>query len=402
MRHSGGSRLLRRLRTVPAIRILATVMFNLALYLTLGLPLAVLPTVVHRSLGYGPVLAGLAVSLQYVGTLVSRPSAARMVDGRGPKQAVVWGLAAATGAGVLLVLASLVARVPAAALGIIGISRVLAGFAESWVSMGAIMWTIARMGHARTAQVISWNGITSYGGLAIGAPVGVIIAGRSGLAAIGLSIAVLGGCALLLALPRTPPRRGQPGRRLGFAAVFWRVTPLGVALSLGSLGFGVIASFVALFYASRGWSNPALMLTVFGASFILCRLVFARRIGRHGGLPVSQVCFVIEAVGLILIGTAAGPLQVLAGAALAAAGFALVFPALGVVAVQRVDTANRGAALGAFSLFADLALGASGPIGGAIAEHAGYATVFLVAGAASLAALALVLSLGRTSGRETA
>lgn len=398
----GGPRLLRRLRTVPAIRILGTVVFNLALYLTLGLPLAVLPTVVHRSLGYGPVLAGLAVSLQYIGTLASRPSAARMVDGRGPKDAVVWGLAAATGAGILLLLAALLARVPPAALFVIGLSRLLAGFAESWVSMGAIMWTITRMGSSRTAQVISWNGITSYGGLAIGAPVGVIIAGRSGLAAIGVSIAVVGGCALLLAWPRPTPRRGPVGRRLGFAAVFWRVTPLGLALSLGSLGFGVIVSFVALFYAHRGWSNPALMLSVFGGSFILCRLLFAHRIARHGGLRVSRVCFAIEGAGLILIGTASGPLQVLAGAALAAAGFALVFPALGVVAVQRVDAANRGAALGAFSLFADLALGASGPIGGVIAEHAGYGMVFLVAAAGSMAALALVLSLSRAPGRETA
>ena len=389
-----GRRLLRRLRTVPAVRIFGTVVFNLVLYLTLGLPLAVLPTVVHRALGYGPVLAGLAVSLQYVGTLASRPSAGRIVDGRGSKYAVVWGLAAASCAGLLLVIAASLLRMPALALGFVGVSRLLAGFAESWVSTGAIMWTIARMGHSRTAQIISWNGITGYGGLAIGAPVGVIIAGRSGLATIGISIAVLAGTALLAALPK-PSRRGQMGRRLRFAAVFWRVMPFGLALSLGSLGFGMIASFVALFYASRHWSNPALMLTVFGVSFILCRLLLARRIGAAGGLRVSRVCFAVEAVGLLLIGTAATPWQVLAGAALTGAGFALVFPALGVVAVRRVDGANRGAALGAYSLFADLALGASGPMGGLVAEHAGYGAIFLVAAAASLVALVLVVALGR-------
>ncbi len=126
---------------------------------------------------------------------------------------------------------------------------------------------------------------------------GVIIAGRSGLATIGLSIAGLGGGALLLALPRPKPRRGPVGRRRGFAAVFWRVTSLGLALSLGSLGFGVIVSFAALLYAHRGWSNPALMLTVFGGSFILCRLLFARRIGMHGGLRISRICFVVETAG---------------------------------------------------------------------------------------------------------
>lgn len=387
-------RFLRRLRTVPALRILATIVFNLVVYLTLGLPLAVLPTAVRGTLGYGPVLAGLAVSLQYLGTLLSRPSAGRMVDGRGPKHAVVWGLAAACGAGLFLVAASLVASRPPLALGLIAASRLLAGFAESWASTGAIMWTIGRLGSSRTGQIISWNGITSYGGLAIGAPIGVALAGSRGLGAIGVVVALIAGSGLLAALPRAPTRAAG-GERLGFASVFWRVTPLGTALGLGSFGFGVIASFVALFYASRGWDHPAVMLTVFGGCFILCRLLFAGRIAALGGLRVSSVCFAVEAVGLALVGLAHGVPLVLAGGALAGFGFALVFPALGVEAVQRVDPANRGAALGAYSLFADLALGASGPIGGAIAEHAGYAPVFLFAAAASLAALALVRALAR-------
>ena len=397
----GGWRLWRRLRTVPAFRIFETVIFNLIVYLTLGLPLAVLPTAVHRTLGYDPVIAGLAVSLQYLGTLASRPSAGRMVDGRGSKQAVVWGLAAAAVAGLLLLLAACLVGTPALAIGCIGVSRLLAGFAESWVSTGAIMWTIARVGHSRTAQVISWNGITAYGGLAIGAPIGVVIAGRSGVAAIGASVALLAGVALLVALPRAS-RRGQVGRRLRFAAVIWRVMPFGLALSLGSLGFGMIASFAALFYGHRQWAHPAFMLSVYGGSFILCRLVLARRIGTTGGLRVSRVCFLVETAGLVLIGTASDPRQVLLGAILAGGGFALVFPALGVVAVQRVDIANRGAALGAYSLFADLALGASGPLGGLVAEHAGYATIFLVAAVASLAALVLVVALARAGSRETA
>ena len=40
-------------------------------YLAIGLPLAVLPGYVHGQLGYGSVLAGLAISVQYVATLLS-------------------------------------------------------------------------------------------------------------------------------------------------------------------------------------------------------------------------------------------------------------------------------------------------------------------------------------------
>lgn len=392
------SRLVRRLRISPVSRILATVIFNLVIYLTLGLPIAVLPTVVHAQLGYGAVLAGLAVSLQYVGTLISRPSAGRMVDRRGPKHAVVWGLGGCVCAGLLLIAAASAESWPMLSLALLAASRLLAGFGESWGSTGAIMWTIARVGARRTAQVISWNGITSYGGLALGAPIGVALAAGSGLFAVGLTIAALGGAALLLALRRKPSLT-VAGERLGFASVFWRVTPFGTALGLGSFGFGVIAAFAALFYASRHWADPAIMLSVFGACFIASRLLFARRIGRHGGLGISLACFLVETAGLTIIWRAQTVPEVLAGAALTGLGFALVFPALGVEAVQRVDPANRGAALGAYSLFADLALGASGPIAGVIAEHEGYPAVFLLAALASLAAFALVLTLARADRR---
>ena len=57
----------------------------------------------------------------------------------------------------------------------------------------------------------------------------------------------------------------------------------------------------------------------------------------------------------------------LAGAALSGFGFSLVFPALGVEAVNQVSAANRGAAVGAYSLFIDLSLGITGPLVGAVA-----------------------------------
>src|SRR5207249_12299838 len=52
-------------------------------YFTIGLQLAVVPGFVHWQLGYNAVLAGLAISVQYVATLASRPLAGRMGDSVG-------------------------------------------------------------------------------------------------------------------------------------------------------------------------------------------------------------------------------------------------------------------------------------------------------------------------------
>ncbi len=86
-------------------RIVAIAFFTFICYLAIGLPLAVLPGYVHGQLGYGSVLAGLAISVQYVATLLSRSHAGRMADTVGPKQTVVIGMAACAASGVFLLLA---------------------------------------------------------------------------------------------------------------------------------------------------------------------------------------------------------------------------------------------------------------------------------------------------------
>ena len=77
------------------LQILSIVKFNFATYLTIGLPLAVLPGFVHDGLGYSAFWAGVVISLQYVATLLSRPHAGRYADSWGPKKVVCLGCLAA-------------------------------------------------------------------------------------------------------------------------------------------------------------------------------------------------------------------------------------------------------------------------------------------------------------------
>ena len=78
------------------LRIVSVVIFNFASYLTIGLPLAVLPGYVHDVMGFSAFWAGLVISLQYFATLLSRPMAGRMSDNVGTKRAIVLGLAEVT------------------------------------------------------------------------------------------------------------------------------------------------------------------------------------------------------------------------------------------------------------------------------------------------------------------
>ena len=172
--------------------------------------------------------------------------------------------------------------------------------------------------------MISWNGIATYGALALGAPVGVAIANTLNPALIGVLVIALAAIGFYLArlIASVPLVHGE---RMSYASVFTRVLPHGLGLALGSAGFGSIATFVTLYYAARHWPNAALSLTVFGTLFIGARLLFANTIKTYGGFRVAIVSFAFECSGLLLLWLAPVPHIALVGAALTGFGFALIF-----------------------------------------------------------------------------
>jgi MFS family permease len=372
--------------------IVGFVYFTFVCYLSIGLPLAVLPPFVHFRMGFSAALAGLVISIQYIATLMSRPWAGRISDRVGAKVSVLWGMAACSSSGALVVAAAAVHRTPLLSLCILILSRLVLGVGESLGSTGSTLWAITSAGSEHTAKVISYNGIATYGAMALGAPLGVVMDQQWGLSSIGLLTILVGAFSLAFAF-RKSPVPVAPGEHLPFAHVLGRVAPHGMALAAGGVGYSVLATFVTLFYVSRHWDGAALCLTAFGLAFILARLLFIRTIDWFGGFPVAMICLAVESVGEILLWRAPSPWIALAGAALAGFGFSLVFPALGVEAVKRVTANNRGTALGVYTAFADVSFFLTGPLAGAVIGVYGYSSVFLFALISVLIALSIVIVL---------
>jgi len=372
--------------------ILPTVSFTFVCYLTVGIPLAILPMHVHLQLGYGTVLAGLVISAQYVATVLSRPRAGRMVDVLGPKRIVVLGLLTCAASGLLTFVAAFFNSRAFVCLVLLLLGRLLLGVGESMTGTGATMWGIGRVGSQHIAKVISWNGVATFSALAVGAPLGVLLQQHWGFASAGLAILGVSLAAVVLALrlPRIPV---SPSRHLPFAHIFWRVAPHGTVLALGGIGFGVLATFITLYFASLHWSGAALTLSLYGASFVVTRILFNGMITRLGGFPVALVSLFIEIFGLLLLGFARVPSAAFAAAALIGIGYSLVFPSLAVEAVRHIPNENRGTALGAYNAFIDLSLFLTGPVAGAIISHAGYRAVFLTCAVGVFLAFCLTITL---------
>ncbi len=376
--------------------ILGFVYFTFICYLSIGLPLAVLPPYIHLRMGYDAVLAGLAISIQYVATLASRPWAGRISDSVGAKVSVLWGMGACTGSGVALLVAAALHAMPRLSFACLIVSRLVLGVGESLGSTGATLWGITSTGPESTAEVIGLNGISTYGGMAIAAPLGVVLYNQWGLYAIGVVTILIAGVSLLFALRKAPVPVTEGAEHLPFTRVLGRVTPHGMGLALAGVGYSVLATFIALYYASLHWKGAALCLTAFGLAYITVRVLFIRTISHFGGFPVAIASLLLQAVGMVLLWQAAAPWMALAGAALDGFGLSLVFPALGVEAVKRVPEHSRGSALAVFTAFSDVSFSLAGPIAGAIIGLYGYPSAFLFALVSVTTALGIVIVLRRT------
>jgi MFS family permease len=113
-------------------------------------------------------------------------------------------------------------------------------------------------------------------------------------------------------------------------------------------------------------------------------------------LPLARVSLVLETIGLMALAFAPSPTVAIIGAALAGAGFAPIFPALGNEAMARIPSQNRGVALGLYSVFLDVSLGSTGPIAGLLADHFGYTAPFLLGVGCVLLSLAMIMSLRKS------
>lgn len=366
-------------------------------FFVIGLAMPVLPLHVHQGLGMGTFVVGLVAGSQFLASLASRLWAGRITDTRGPKRAVLLGLAAAVAGGACYLLSLLLVGAPALSVAVLLAGRALTGGAESLIITGAMLWGLGRVTPDRSAQVIAWIGMSMFAAMAVGAPLGSYVFERFAFLGIALASLLVPLASLAFIAP-VRPLAPVASARAPISTVLAAVLLPGVGFALSGITFGSVTAFLTLLFAVRGWAHGALAFTTFAVALIATRIVAGHLPDRFGGARVASYCLGIQALGLALIGTAGAGWTAIVGAAIAGAGFSLVFPGLGLEAVRRVPPASRGIAMGAYNAFLDLTLGVGSPALGFLAGKAGIQAVFVASAVTAVLAIPVALHLqGRTS-----
>jgi MFS family permease len=368
-------------------------------FLSIGLALPVLPLHVHHGLGLSTFVVGLVTGSQFAAAILARVWAGNFADTRGAKQAVVIGLLTAVVSGLCYLLSLWFTPTADISVSMLLLGRTVLGGAESFIITGAVSWGLAALGQKHAGRVIAWMGMAMFAAFAVGAAFGSSLYAAGGFFAVAVATTLVPLVTLLVVAPLAaipPARRAGRPALIRVARVVWMP---GVGSALSSIGFGAVLAFSALIAKQRGWEPVWLPFSAFAVALVAARALLGHVADTLGGARVALVSVVIEAAGLALIWLTPGALVAAIGAGLTGFGYALVYPGLGVEAVRRAPPESRGLAMGAYTVFLDVALGFGTPVLGLIGGWAGLGAVF---GSSALIVLASSVFAARLISAPTA
>jgi len=349
--------------------------------LSIGATLPVLPRYVTGPLDSGDVAVGIVTGSFAVTGLICRPFAGRFADARGRRPAVLLGAALATIAAALYF-------VPAGVPNLV-VARLFLGAGEGLIYTAGSAWVVDLAPPERRGQIIGWYGLSIWGGLSIGPAIGELILQAWGYYAVwafALAAPLLG-AVIALRIPESfRPRKEHEPR--GPLIAREAIRP-GLAFSCGTVGFAAVSGFIVLMLEARGLGSGTLVFTAFAATVVGVRLVGGNLPDRFGGARCAAIAGLVEAAGLAAIAAAESLPVAIVGAMAMGGAFALLLPALALIALDGVPIERRGATMGTLTAFFDLGVGIGAPLAGVAAALAGYGAAFWLAAVFALGLAAI-------------
>lgn len=357
---------------------------TLAYFLSVGALLPTLPLWIDGPLGGDEAAVGLVFGSFGVSALLLRPVAGALSDRHGRRLPML--------VGAVLVAASVGSYgVVETVWGLVGL-RLVGGAGEAFFYVAAATAVNDLAPDERRGEALSLFSIALYGGIALGPILGEAILHAVGFTPVWVAAASSAALAAVLTWPVPDTRPAEePGPRPPL--VHRAALAPGVVILVSVWGQAGFHAFVALHAREVGLPRTQLVFVTFAVVVLAVRSFGARLPDRLGLERVATASLVLSAAGAATIGAWTAPAGVYTGTAVFALGQAFAFPALMSIAVNRVPVRERGAVVGTFTAFVDLAFAVGGVSLGVVAAAAGEPAAFVVAAVISLLGLPVLLRL---------
>jgi predicted MFS family arabinose efflux permease len=357
-------------------------LLSFAYFVADGTSFALVSRYATGPLGTNEFGAGLVYGAFSLSALVLRPLAGRLADRRGRRPLMVGGSA--------LFGAVMLAHLFAGSIPILIGLRLALGVAEAMVFVAAFAAEADLAPEERRGEALTLFSLSLYAGIAVGPLIGEAVLGDGRWWAVWVTSGLLGFVAagLGMLVPETRPTSGE----VSDGGFFHRAGVLpGVVLLTGVLGMAGFFTLMPPFAVDElGLQGMRGYLLLFGGTVIATRILGAKLVDRVGARKLSGGSMLITAAGLATFWLAPTTTGLLIGTFLLALGVAFTTPSLAALTIARSGANERGAALGTFSVFIDLAFGV-GPIAlGAVASVSTTPAAFLFAAVVAVGGAALL------------
>ncbi|MFG3093197.1 MFS transporter [Streptomyces sp. NPDC048202] len=361
-------------------------------YMPFALTIPVLPGHVTDHLHGGPAEVGAVIGGYALTSLLSRPVSGALMNRLGARALTIGGTVLTSLATVCYPLAGSITELIAL--------RMLVGVGMGVMLAATGVWPVQLVAEDRQSWALGLGGTVNYVAIGVGAPLGTVIEHLVGTAHMFVISGLIALLVIPLALCVPEVRFAAKAERADIErgrALLGTALP-SVALIFTAFGFAAVSSFAVAKFNSLGIAGGAAVVTAYSLTVVLLR-VAGTWLRWEATRPVALAgLFLVEALGVALIGVSDGLVAGVIGGVLVGLGMWQIYPVLGLFVVRSVSERQRATALSTFGACFTVGLAAGSGSLGLVAEATGYRTMFLVCAACVCLGLLVAVASARVAG----
>ena len=381
------------LRSPKRIAFARIVIAGLGGFIALGAAFAVVPDVVKQDMHETDVVVGWTLTVFAATALLTRFFAGVGIDRRGARAVFALGFLLLAVAGALFLFATPERE------WLLFAARALQGVGQACMFTAGLSWAVQLAPESRRGQAMSLFGLSVWAGLTVGPVLAQLLLDHAGTRAAEALMLVAPVLALVAMIGlRSPPVHAEtPSLSLPREAM----RP-SLGLMAGAVVMATIVGFAVLTFDARSGGGGAYVIGAYGAATFAGRIFIGHLPDKLGAYKTGVLAFLLALIGVAIIAVAPSWQVGLVGGIICGLAWSLLFPALGLLAVDRTPRPQRNSALAVYTAGFDLGTLLSGFTLGYIANAAGYEAVYAFGAGFALVGLALMWSMRPRPGTTAA